>query len=122
MASPQASSGALLPPKMTSDMKFVGMFQIVYGAFACLSIVGALVGIPMIMSGLRLRDSADAFASYQTTPDPNWLSRALQNQGGYFNLQKIVAIINIVMLVVGILFYAAVIGLMISSGIRHRQF
>ena len=122
MASPQASSGALLPPKMTSDMKFVGMFQIVYGAFACLSIIGALVGIPMIMSGLRLRDSADAYTNYQSTPDPNWLSRALQFQGGYFNLQKIVAIISIIMFVVGILFYAAVIGLMISSGVRHRQF
>jgi|SRR5205823_4764367 len=122
MASPQTTSGALLPPKMTSDMKFVGMFQIVYGAFACLSIIGALVGIPMIMSGLRLRDSADAYTNYQSTPDPNWLSRALQFQGGYFNLQKIVAIISIIMFVVGILFYAAVIGLMISSGVRHRQF
>jgi len=122
MASPQASSGALLPPKMTSDMKFVGMFQIVYGAFACLSIVGALVGIPMIMSGLRLRDSADAFASYQTTPDPNWLARALQNQGGYFNLQKIVAIITLIMFVVGMVCYAAVIALVVSSGMRHRQF
>jgi|ERR671936_625989 hypothetical protein len=122
MATPQAASGALLPPKMISDMKFVGMFQIVYGALACLSIVGALVGIPMLMSGLRLRDSADAYTNYQTTPDPNWLQRAFQHQSGFFNLQKIVAIITIVMMVIGILFYAAVIAALVSSGMRHRQF
>ena len=122
MATPQAASGALLPPKMTSDMKFVGMFQIVYGALACLSIIGALVGIPMIMSGLRLRESADAYTNYQTTPDPNWLARAFQGQSGYFNMQKIIAIISIIMFVVGILGYIAVIALVVAGGLSHRQF
>ena len=28
--------------KMTSDMKFVGIFTIIYGALTCLSIIGAI--------------------------------------------------------------------------------
>ena len=41
--------------KMTNDMRFVGMFAIIYGALTCLSIIGALIGVPIIFVGLRMR-------------------------------------------------------------------
>ena len=41
--------------KMTSDMRFVGLFTIIYGVLTCLTIIGALIGVPTIIIGLRIR-------------------------------------------------------------------
>lgn len=121
MATPQIAPGSILPPKMAADMKFVGMFQIVMGALCCLSIFGAITGVPMLISGLRARESADAFNSYQQGADPNWLARAFNGQAGYFKMQKIVAIVTIVMIVLMIAFYAVIIGALVNSGLMHRS-
>ena len=40
--------------KMTGDMQFVGIFYIIIGALQCLSIIGAIVGIPLIICGLQI--------------------------------------------------------------------
>ena len=122
MATVQSAPGSILPPKMTGDMKFVGMFQIVLGALACLSIFGAITGIPMLISGLRARESADAFVNYQRDLDANWLSRAYTGQAGYFKMQKIVAILTIVMMVLFIVFYAVIIGVLVRNGVTRHQF
>ena len=45
--------------KMTSDMRFVGLFTIIYGAINCLSIIGAVIGVTMIFIGIRMREAAD---------------------------------------------------------------
>ena len=39
--------------KMSGDMGFYGIFTIIVGAFSCLGIISAVVGIPMIIAGLR---------------------------------------------------------------------
>ena len=53
--------------KMTENMNFVGMFTIIYGGLICLSIIGALVGVPLIMAGMRIREAADQFSIFKTT-------------------------------------------------------
>jgi hypothetical protein len=107
---------------MTGDMKFVGIFQIILGALSCLSIFGAITGIPMLISGIRARESADAFENYQRHSDPNWLASAFRGQAAYFKMQKIVAIVTIVLVVLMIVFYAAIIGFVVHNGIRRPQF
>lgn len=104
---------------MAGDMRFVGMFQIVIGALSCISIIGAVVGVPMLISGLRAREAADAFAGYQRSPDPSLLARAFQGQAGYFKMQKIYAIVTICLVVLGAVFYAAIIAFLVHSGLTH---
>ncbi len=82
--------------RMIKDMRFVGMFYIVYGGLTCLSIIGALIGVPMIISGLRLRESADYFSTFQNQNDENAMALALEKQGSFFNIMKILMIISLV--------------------------
>ena len=104
--------------KMTSDMKFVGIFTIIYGGLSCLSIFGAVIGIPLIIAGLRLRESADVFNIFSASNDKASLKRGFELQGKYFNILKIMIIIGIVlavimfiwMIVVGISMFSALSG------------
>jgi len=81
---------------MASDMRFVGTFSVVYGAVVCLSIIGALVGIPLIIAGLRLRESGQAYAGVPR--DPSALSRAYSGQASYFKILKVLMIIALVLI------------------------
>lgn len=90
--------------KMTRDMNFLGMFFIIIGALYSLTIVGALLGIPFIISGLRLRESANSFSSYAASSDAFTLEQALERQSRFFFIQKVLAIIAIVLLVIYIIF------------------
>jgi len=78
--------------KMSGDMRFVGIFYIIMGALYCLSIIGALVGIPLIICGLRLREAADSFTSYLGSNDSGILERAFERQGSFFFIQKVINI------------------------------
>ena len=93
---------------LTSDMKFIGMFYIIYGVITSLSIIGAVIGIPLLISGLRLREAADELNSFRGTNDANSLRRGFELQGKFFRIQKIIIIVGIVigvLYVIGILFF-----------------
>jgi hypothetical protein len=45
--------------RMVRDMNFVGIFAIIYGILACLTIIGMIFGIPYIFIGMRLREAAN---------------------------------------------------------------
>jgi len=85
--------------KMSGDMRFVGIFYIIMGALYCLSIIGALVGIPLIICGLRLREAADSFTSYLGSNDSGILERAFERQGSFFFIQKVLLIISLILIV-----------------------
>ncbi len=85
--------------KMAGDMNFVGMFYIIIGALECLTIIGAIVGIPLIISGLRLRESSDSFRMYLNAGDSSMLERALERESRFFYIQKIFIIISIALFV-----------------------
>lgn len=87
----------MLFTKMTSDMKFVGMFTIVYGVLTSLSIIGAIIGVPLIFAGLRIREAADEFNAFRLTNDNNSLKRGFELQGKYFYIQKIIIIVGLIL-------------------------
>lgn len=97
--------------KLNSDMRFVGMFYIIIGALYSITIIGAIMGIPLIISGLRLRESSDSFSSYMLSGDNNMLERALERQSRFFFIQKIFIIITLVVIV---LYVIAIIVLIIT--------
>ena len=87
----------MLFTKMTSDMKFVGMFTIVYGVLTSLSIIGAVIGVPLIFAGMRIREAADEFNAFRLTNDSDALRRGFELQGKYFNIQKIIIIVGLIL-------------------------
>ncbi len=106
----------MLFTKMTSDMKFVGMFTIVYGVLTSLSIIGAVIGVPLIFAGLRIREAADEFNTFRLTNDNNALRRGFELQGKFFNIQKIIIIVGLVLTVIYI-FGILIFGMAMYSSV-----
>lgn len=101
--------------KMTKDMRFVGMFSIVYGVLMCLTLIGALIGIPTIVIGLRIREAADQFAIFKMTNDAAALRNGFELQGKYFNIIKILIIVGLVLFVVYIILLIVFFSYLFSS-------
>lgn len=90
--------------RMSGDMKFLGVFTIIIGAFACLSIIGAVIGIPYIIAGMRLKESGEMFRGYLEYATQDFIERAIEKESQYFHIQKIIAIITIVFMVLYFIF------------------
>jgi hypothetical protein len=101
--------------KMIKDMRFVGMFSIIYGAITCLTIIGALVGVPTIIIGLRMREAADQFAIFKMTNEATALRTGFELQGRYFNIIKILIIVSIVLFVLYLIFIVVFFSYIFSS-------
>lgn len=99
--------------KMIRDMNFVGMFTIIYGAITCISIIGAIIGVPTIIIGLRIREAADQFAIFKATNEATALRMGFELQGKYFRITKILIIIGIILTIIWI----ALIIIFIFSGL-----
>lgn len=102
---------------MAGDMNFVGIFYIIIGAIECLTIIGAVVGIPLIICGLRLRESSDSFKGYLASGDSFMLERALERESRFFFIQKVLMIITIAIFALYIVFFI-VFGLSILHNIQ----
>ena len=108
--------------KMSGDMKFLGIFTIVIGSISCLTIVGAVIGTPYIVAGMRLKESAEMFRNYLEFNSQEFIEKALEKESRYFFIQKVIAIVTIIIMII----YLAVFIILISffmnefkSGIIH---
>lgn len=108
--------------QMTRDMKFVGMFAIIMGALNCLSIIGAVIGIPYIFIGMRIRESAEQFEIFRMTNDARAMRMGFELQSKYFKIIKILIIVMLVLMVVGIIIFFAVLIPLITSIYEYQQF
>ncbi len=83
--------------KMVKDMKFVGIFAIIYGVIACLTIIGAIFGVPYIFIGIRLREAGDHFLQHTKAGNEQDLVAAFQKQGSSFFITKVLIIIGLIL-------------------------
>jgi hypothetical protein len=104
---------------MVGDMRFVGIFTLIYGAFTCLGIITAVIGVPVIIMGLRLREAAEQFERYARSGDGNALASALERQASYFRIQKIFLLIALAFMVLYFLVIFFVIGTAGLSGLSN---
>jgi len=117
----QSTASSYKPPtlfqitfdKMVGDMRFVGMFSIIYGAIACITIIGAVFGVPIIIVGLRMREAADQFSIFRTTNDASAMRSGFELQGKYFKIIKILIIVSLVLTLI----YIILIVFFLASGI-----
>ena len=105
--------------KMTNDMRFVGMFAIIYGALTCLSIIGALIGVPIIFVGLRMREAADQFSTFRITNNAASMRAGFELQGKFFHILKILIIVQIVLIVLMIIFFVIFISYFMSTLMQY---
>ncbi len=106
--------------KMVKDMRFVGIFVIIYGVITCLTIIGALIGVPLIFAGMRMRESADQFSYFRTTNNAAAMRSGFELQSRYFNIFKILIIAGLILtalyIIFIIVFLSSFLGMFFHSG------
>jgi hypothetical protein len=89
-------SSNLVVHQMSKNMNFVALFAIIYGVIQSLTVIGALIGIPVIFASLRLKDAAEAFKYFGETRDENALNLAFEKQARSFYILKILIIASLI--------------------------
>lgn len=90
--------------KMQKHMKVIAILNITFGIINCLTIVGAIFGVPTLIMGLRLKDAANNFNYYLQSQDDNYLKEAIINQAKFFKINYILIIIGLIFVVLAIAF------------------
>ena len=96
------------------DMRFIGWAGMIYGIMTCLSIVGAIVGVPMIIAAHRFIEGLNRFENYRRDRVESELKAGFDELGRSFRLLKILMIVQIVLTVayIAFLFLLGGIGLL----------
>ena len=81
--------------KTLGDMKFMGWVGLIYGILNCLSVIGAVVGVPIIIAAHRFIESVNHLDNYRRQPDEAALRAGFDEMGRSFRLMKILTIIQI---------------------------
>ena len=100
---------------MSGDMTLLGVVEIIAGALYCLTIIGAAIGVPMILAGLRLKNSAGEFTAYTLGAESAHLHGALEHLGRHFRIHKILFFVGIGLLVLYIIFIVFIVGMFVSD-------
>ena len=95
--------------KMNGDMKFVGMFTIIYGE---------LIWVPLIIAEIRIREAADQFSIFKTTNNTGAMRSGFELQGKYFHILKVLIIVGIVITEIYIIFIIFFFSTLISTFMR----
>lgn len=97
---------------MTKYMRFLGLLAMIGGVIYCLTIIGAIFGIPYYIMGKRMRESADAFTNYNSNSSARDLETAIDKQTRALFIQYILAIISLVIIA---LYIVILIGALASG-------
>lgn len=100
-------------PEMSKYMKFIGTFSLIIGIVYCVTIIGAIFGVPIYFMGRRLRESAESFLKYRRSNSGQDLYDAIEKQSRAFFIQYIFAIIGLVFM--GL--YLIILIILLVSGV-----
>ena len=107
---------------LKDKMKFIaimqqifGVLNIIGGSFFCLGILTAIIGIPLIIAGVKLFKSGGAFSLAAGLNREEDYIKAIDNLHGYWKFILISYIVLILFLLLYILFVAVII-----FGAAHR--
>ena len=102
-------------PNLTKYMNFIGLLAMIFGVIYCLTIIGAIFGVPYFIMGKRLRESAEAFTGYNSSSSPRDLETAIERQTRAFFILYILAIISLALFAI---YLVVIIGLLASGGLN----
>ena len=112
----QSFQNEVLYPRLTGNMKFVGIYYMIIGVLTSLTIIGAIVGIPTFLAGSRLRDAAENLKLYNENKSDDTLNRAFNLQNSSFFIYKILIIVG---LVFAVLYIIGIIIFLGSYSLSH---
>ncbi|MFZ5989761.1 MAG: DUF5362 domain-containing protein [Bacillota bacterium] len=111
---PRSDIDLIKDRKLSGWATFVGIFTIIYGALSCIGIITAIIGVPMIIAGLKLVGAVDSMRAFSETSDINKLSETFDKLNSFF---KIYGIISVVSIILGILMFIGLVVLgLFASG------
>jgi len=105
--------------KTLTDMRFIGWVGMVYGILTCLSIAGAIVGVPLIIAAHRFNEGLNRFENYRHDRSEAELKAGFTELGRSFLVMKILAIIYIVLTMGSLAFVFLLGGLGIMSELAN---
>ena len=116
-----AVGGALPPAGLTGWMTFVGVMNIVGGVFACLSCIGLIYGIPLIMGGAALLGAKNLIATMNSVDAGTeavlaQLQKAFKLTGWAYILMLAVSVL---IMVAYAIFFATMFGTIMRSMSVH---
>lgn len=97
------------------DMRFMGWVSLIYGILTCLSIVGAILGVPLIIAAHRFLEGINRLELYRQNPQAeDELRTGFHEFGRSFRIMKILVVIHIFMMVgyIFLLFFLGGVGIL----------
>ena len=102
-----------------SDMRFMGWISMIYGILTCLSIIGAVLGVPLIIASHRFIEGVNRFQLFRQTGTEGELAAGFYELGRSFRILKILTIIYLVLTVGYLAFLFLMGGLGILAGLME---
>jgi len=102
-------------PNLTKYMSFIGLLAMIGGVLYCITIIGAIIGVPYYIMGKRLRESGEAFSGYNASNSARDLETAIEKQTRAFFIMYVLAIISLVLVAI---YLVVIIGILASGGLR----
>ena len=101
------------------DMRFMGWISLIYGILTCLSIVGAVLGVPLIIASHRFIEGVNRFDVFRQTGTQDQLQAGFYELGRSFRVLKILTIIYLVLIILYLAFLFLMGGLGILAGLME---
>lgn len=108
--------------KMAGDMTFVGIVNVLLGAFVSLSVIGAIFGIPMIVYSVRMIQSGSDYKRFCRSGNIEDLFEAFLNQRKSFFTQKVLLLITIGLIVLQIVLVYLFFDLFVGDLLQEYPF
>jgi hypothetical protein len=102
-----------------NDMRFMGWVSMIYGIITCLSIVGAIMGIPLIIASHRFIEGVNRFQLFREKGTEDELAAGFYELGRSFRILKILTIIYLVLTLGYLVFLFLLGGLGILAGLME---
>ena len=101
------------------DMRFIGWISLIYGILTCLSIVGVVLGVPLIIASHRFIEGVNRFDLFRQTGTQDELQAGFYELGRSFRILKILTIIYLGLIILYLAFLFLMGGLGILAGLME---
>ena len=92
---------------MSGWLKFLGIINIIWGAFSAISIIGIIFAWLPIWLGVVLLQAASSATHANLSNDPNDLAEMMAKLRMYFIIQAVLVIVGISTVIIGVIIFGA---------------
>jgi hypothetical protein len=92
---------------MSGWLKFLGIINIIWGAFSAISIIGIIFAWLPIWLGVVLLQAASSATHANLSNDPNDLAEMIAKLRMYFIIQAVLVIVGISTVIIGVIIFGA---------------